>query len=218
MSQISSIEATAVAAVEAQSSPHRRKLFLALGAVVVAAGIGYGTYWSLYASHFVSTDNAYAAVEIAQVTPSVGGTVLQVKVVDTQAVRKGDELVVIDDTDARLALAQAEAGYASAVRRVRGFHANDEGLSAQIASREADQGRAAAQLQAAEADFERAQIDLKRREALAGSGSVSGEELDPGPECVRDREGQPRGGPRRLGPGPAPTAPPRSARAKPMRY
>jgi len=177
MSQISSIEASAVAAAEGQSKHQRRKLFLALGAVVAVAGIGYGAYWSLYASHFVSTDNAYAAVEIAQVTPSVGGTVLLVKVVDTQAVKRGDELVVIDDTDARLALAQAEAGYASAVRRVRGFHANDEGLSAQIASREADQGRAAAQLQAAAADFERAQIDLKRRETLAGSGSVSGDEL-----------------------------------------
>jgi membrane fusion protein (multidrug efflux system) len=35
----------------------------------------------------------------------------------------------------------------------------------------------AAQLQAAQADFERARIDLDRREALAESGSVSGDEL-----------------------------------------
>lgn len=177
MSQISTVEASAVAAADALNSQRRRRLLTLLGGVVAAAAIAYGAYWGLYASHFVITDNAYAAVEIAQVTPSVGGTVLHVKVVDTQAVKKGDELVVIDSTDARLGLAQAEAEYASAVRRVRGFHANDEGLSAQIASREADQGRAAAQLQAAESDFERAQIDLNRRAALAGSGSVSGDEL-----------------------------------------
>ncbi len=35
-------------------------------------------------SHFVSTDNAYTAVEVAQITPSVGGTVADVKVKDTQ--------------------------------------------------------------------------------------------------------------------------------------
>ncbi len=163
--------------VDARNGQRRKTLFTALGSVVTVAAIGYGLYYGLYASHFVDTDNAYAAAEIAQVTPSVGGTVREVKVNDTQAVKAGDVLVVIDDTDARLALAQAEAEYGRAVRRVRGFQANDEGLAAQIAARSADEQRAAAQLASAESDFERARIDLQRREALAGSGSVSGEEL-----------------------------------------
>ena len=159
------------------NEPRRNKLLLALGAVVGTAAVVSAAYWYLYGSHFVSTDNAYAAVEIAQVTPSVGGTISEVRVTDTQSVKKGDVLVVIDPTDAKLALAQAEADLGSAVRRVRGYVANDSGLIAQIAARAADEKRAAAQLASAEADFERASIDLQRREALSASGSVSGDEL-----------------------------------------
>ena len=155
----------------------RKRQLLGLGGLVVLFAAGAGGYWYFHASHFVSTDNAYAAVEIAQVTPSVGGTISEVLVTDTQAVKQGDVLVRIDQTDARLALAQAEADLGRATRRVKGFVANDGSLAAQIAAREADEQRAAAQLAAAEADFARAKIDLSRREALSASGSVSGEEL-----------------------------------------
>ena len=159
------------------NAPPRKKLLVRLGGAVGTAAVATAAYWFLYGSHFVSTDNAYAAVEVAQVTPSVGGTVSEVLVTDTQAVKKGDVLVSIDPTDATLALAQADADLARAVRRVKGYVANDGSLAAQIAAREADEKRAAAALSAAEADFERAKIDLTRREALSSSGSVSGDEL-----------------------------------------
>jgi len=155
----------------------RNQRLLALGGGVVVVAAAATAYWTLYASHFVSTDNAYAAVEVAQVTPAIGGTIAEVKVKDTQAVKQGDVLVTIDPTDARLALAQAEAELGRAVRRVRAYVANDGGLAAQVSARAAEEKRAEAQLSAAQADFERAQIDLKRRQALLASGSVSGDEL-----------------------------------------
>ena len=161
----------------AENERRRNKLLIALGGVVGVASLTSGAYWFLYGSHFVSTDNAYAAVEIAQVTPEVGGTIREVRVTDTQTVSAGDILVVIDPTDARLALAQADAELGRAIRRVKGYVATDRGLAAQIAAREAEEKRAAAQLASAEADFDRAKIDLQRREALAKSGSVSGDEL-----------------------------------------
>jgi membrane fusion protein (multidrug efflux system) len=155
----------------------RNKLLIRFGAGLAAISLLVTAYWVLYGSHFVSTDNAYAAVETAQVTPSVSGTIAEVRVKDTQAVKKGDILVTIDPTDAKLNLAQAEAELGRAVRRVKGYVASDYGLGAQVAAREAEEKRAAAQLAVAEADFERAAIDLKRREALIASGSVSGDEL-----------------------------------------
>ncbi|MEN9474454.1 MAG: hypothetical protein RIS48_1174 [Pseudomonadota bacterium] len=155
----------------------RNQRLLALGGGVMVVAVAATTYWTLYASHFVSTDNAYAAVEVAQVTPAIGGTIAEVKVKDTQAVKQGDVLVTIDPTDAQLALAQAEAELGRAVRRVRAYVANDGGLAAQVSARVAEEKRAEAQLSAAQADFERAQIDLKRRQALLASGSVSGDEL-----------------------------------------
>ncbi|MGV0958262.1 MAG: HlyD family efflux transporter periplasmic adaptor subunit [Limnohabitans sp.] len=131
------------------------------GVLLIAAAAT--AYWSLYVSHFISTDNAYTMVEIAQITPSVGGTVLEVQAKDTQAVNRGDVLVVIDPTDARLALAQASAELDRSVRRVASYQANDERLAAQLA--------------ATQSDLDRAKVDLQRREALAASGSVSGDEL-----------------------------------------
>ncbi|MDC7698535.1 HlyD family secretion protein [Vogesella indigofera] len=155
----------------------RKKLFMLLGGAIAAAAIGYGSYWVLVASHYVSTDNAYVAAEIAQVTPEVAGTVRTVQVMDTQHVKRGDILVLLNDSDARLALAQTQADLERAERRVRGFFANDAGLTAQVQARSAEQTRAAAQLASARSDLERAQLDFKRREALVKNGSVSAEEL-----------------------------------------
>jgi membrane fusion protein (multidrug efflux system) len=171
------IEAAAQLEADARNKLLRKRLFILLGAVVLTGTLGYGIYSYSHASRFVTTDNAYTAAETAQVTPSIGGIVSEVRVTDTQAVKQGDIVVVLDDTDARLALDQAEAELGRAVRRVRGYVANDQSLAAQIAARVSDQKRAVAQLEAATADFDRAQVDLSRREALASSGSVSGDEL-----------------------------------------
>jgi membrane fusion protein (multidrug efflux system) len=168
----------AAAITEASHNRTRRKtLLFALAGVVKLVAIGYGCYEYFYASNFVSTDNAYTAAEVAQVTPAVGGIVRDVRVADTQRVRAGEVLVTLDDTDARLALAQAEAELGRAVRRVRGYVATDSNLAAQLNARASEQQRAEAQLEAANADFARAKIDLQRREALADTGSVSGDEL-----------------------------------------
>lgn len=127
----------------------RMVLFAALGLVVALSGAGFWAYWELVGSRYVTTDNAYTAAEVALVTAETGGMVAEVRVADTQKVKKGDILVVISATDAKLAMAQADAQLA----------------------------RAKAQLAASASDAERAGIDLKRREALIGSGAVTGDEL-----------------------------------------
>ena len=167
----------ASAEFEAQQKFRRKRLLLALAGTVTLAALGTGTWWMLYGSRYVSTDNAYTAVETAQVTPAVSGIVRDVRVADTQPVKSGDVLVVLDDVDARLALDQAEAELGRSMRRVKGYYANDLSLSAQIDSRVFEKKRAEAQLAAAFSDLQRAEVDLTRREALARSGSVSGEEL-----------------------------------------
>ncbi|TCJ12752.1 efflux RND transporter periplasmic adaptor subunit [Parasulfuritortus cantonensis] len=132
-----------------RADARRKRLLAGLAGVVVLAGAGYAAYWYAVASHYVATDNAYTAVESAQITASVAGIVRVVHVTDTQAVRKGDVLVQLDPIDVRLALSQAEAE-----------------------ARQADARRAAAG-----SEVRRAGIDLKRRLALEASGSVSGDEV-----------------------------------------
>jgi|SRR5579871_863179 len=120
-----------------------------LALAVIVAGSGAFTYWKLVASRYVSTDDAYTAAEVAEVTAEIEGPIAAVNVVDSQSVKRGDVLVLIDDTDAKLALRQAQA----------------------------DLARAQAQVVSAAADVERSGIDLQRRQALVDSGSVSGDEL-----------------------------------------
>ena len=154
-----------------------KKLLKSFFGIIGIIGAGITTYWIMYSSNFVSTDNAYSAVEIAQVTPSIGGTISEVLVTDTQMIKKGDILVTIDQTDTRLALDLAEANLSSAIRKVKGFVANNDSLNALIEVKKADEIRINAQLNSAKADFERASIDLQRRESLVSSGAISGDEL-----------------------------------------
>ncbi len=102
-------ENTTVSPSRAENERRRNKLLIALGGVVGIAALATGAYWFLYGSHFVSTDNAYAAVEIAQVTPEIGGTIRDVRVTDTQTVKAGDILVVIDPSDASEAMSPTTA-------------------------------------------------------------------------------------------------------------
>ncbi|SCW48657.1 membrane fusion protein, multidrug efflux system [Sphingobium faniae] len=155
----------------------RRKWLLRLLVVVLVLGALYGLWYVLIGRNHVSTDNAYVNAEVAQVTPLVSAQVIEVGVTDTQAVKKGDILVKLDPTNARIAVEQAEADLAEARRRFRQTTATSGALSAQVTARGADIAQAQAQLATAQADFEKARIDLQRREALAPDGAVSGDEL-----------------------------------------
>ena len=168
---------TALKAEQAATAKKRKKLFAILGGLILLGGLSYAAYWHFIGSRYISTDNAYTAAEISQITPAINGIVADVKVVDTQYVKQGDVLVVIDNSDAKLALLQAEADLDRSQRRVQSYFANDAGLAAQVLARDAEQSRAAAQVLSAQADLQRTELDLHRREALAKSGSVSGEEL-----------------------------------------
>lgn len=155
----------------------RKRLLGGIAGAVLLAGVGYGGWYVLVGSHHISTDNAYVGADTASVTPMVAAQVAGVAVSDTQTVRKGDILVQLDDSDARIALAQAEAELARARRQYGQTSATSTALAAQVDARNADIARARAQLVSAQADYEKARVDLARRQRLAPNGAVSGEEL-----------------------------------------
>ncbi len=155
----------------------RRKLLSIIGIAVLAALLIYGAWYFLVGSRTISTDNAYVGADTASVTPMVSGQVIEVAVADTQVVRKGDVLVRLDDSDARIALAQAEADLAKARRLFGQTAATSSALAAQVQARSAEEGRARAQLFAAQAEYAKASVDLERRRKLAPGGAVSGDEL-----------------------------------------
>jgi membrane fusion protein, multidrug efflux system len=158
-------------------SRRRAQLFGLLGAAVALGAAGWGAHWFLVDRNKVSTDNAYVGADTAQVTPRVGGAVARVLVSDTQQVKAGQVLVILDASDAQLAVANAQAALGQAERKVRAYFADAQALGGQLQARQADLARADAQIASSSADMEKAQVELKRREALASSGAVSGDEL-----------------------------------------
>jgi membrane fusion protein (multidrug efflux system) len=55
-------------------------------------------------SHQESTDDAYVAGHMVQLTPEVGGTVVKISAEDTDRVNSGQTVVAFDNSDAKLAL------------------------------------------------------------------------------------------------------------------
>ena len=155
----------------------RKRLFMILGSVVVLVAVTFGIWYFLTQAGRVGTDNAYVGADSAQVTALVSGPVLDVRVGGTETVRKGDILVILDDADARVDVATAEAAVMQAQQRFGQASAQVGSARAKLMSRGADIAQARARLAEANAGLDRARIDLERRQALISSGAVSGEEL-----------------------------------------
>jgi membrane fusion protein (multidrug efflux system) len=142
----------------------RRKLLLALlAAAIVASGAAYGVYYVTTGQYHEATDDAYVSGNLVQLTPQVSGTVVAVNADDTQIVKQGVPVVTLDNADARDALANAEATLGQTVRQVSGLYVNNDYYAATVAQRESDLARAVS--------------DLKRRQAVAETGAVSGEDV-----------------------------------------
>ncbi|EMI7548773.1 TPA: EmrA/EmrK family multidrug efflux transporter periplasmic adaptor subunit [Acinetobacter baumannii] len=156
---------------------NKRKKFLGFFALILLIAAILYAIWALFLNHSVSTDNAYVGAETAQITSMVSGQVAQVLVKDTQTVHRGDVLVRIDDRDAKIALAQAEAELAKAKRQYKQTAANSSSLNSQVVVRADEINSAKAQVAQAQADYDKAALELNRRAQLAAFGAVSKEEL-----------------------------------------
>ena len=147
----------------ASGAPKRKKILLTIATIFILIALAFGLYWAFIARFTEETENAYVQGNVVQVTPQVGGTVTKIFVDDTNVVKAGQKLVAFDMADADVAVAQAEAQLAQTVREVRTLYASQAQAEANVALRETE--------------LVRAQDDLSRRNALAGSGAVSSEEI-----------------------------------------
>jgi len=148
---------------KAKQSKLRKRLLIGLAGGVALSALAYGAYYAVEASNYATTDNAYVGASVAQINSQVSGPVAKVLVDDTRTVHKGDVLVVIDDSETRLALARAQADYQHTLQRVSQYYAQ--------------RAAAAATVQARQTDVTRTAEDYDRRKNLAQSGAISREQL-----------------------------------------
>ncbi len=134
----------------------RRKVLLALLAVAV---IGFALWrvirYVTVDQYMERTDNAYVEADISVIAPKVQGYVKEVLVRDNQPVKKGDVLAIIDDTDYRAKVAQAQAA-------VETRRAAIENVKASASRQQAAISAAKSEIDAKRAEWSLANSDLKR--------------------------------------------------------
>ncbi len=171
----------------------RAYLILAVVATVVAAAWLGHRWWTAGKQ---STDDAQVEADVVPIASRVAGTILETKVHDNQAVKKGDVLFLIDPANLDVEVARAEAeleaaranqsaanaqaavvrssvhgGLSSAKAALTGASASVRGAADSVRAAEASVTRA-------KADLANAQSELDRVQRLFDKEAVTRQELD----------------------------------------
>lgn len=131
--------------------------------------IGIGVWWT-DKQHFESTDNAFVQADTVQVSPQVGGYVVEVLVSDNQRVEAGQVLARIDPASIQARLDQAVANAQALEAAVKAVDDKASLETAMIAQREAG-------VKSAQADAGRMNADIRRYSDLADKGWVSDQKV-----------------------------------------
>jgi len=136
--------------------------FLITLATVALAGLLGWAMWGVYMGAPWTRDATVRAY-VVTMAPEVAGRIVELNVVDNKYVSKGDLLLVIDPTNFRIAVSQAEAA-------VQQAQANVQNIEAQMTVQQAQINASQAQLQRGHAALVFAQQQAERYQTLAKDG------------------------------------------------
>jgi multidrug resistance efflux pump len=143
-------ERDASRSVEPESrEPVRRRMrmipiLITLATVALAALLGWAM-WRVYMDGPWTRDATVRAY-VVTMAPEVAGSIVELHVVDNKLIRKGDLLMVIDPTNYRIAVRQAEAAVQQAQASVQNVDAQMTVQQAQVSANQAQLDQAQAVL------------------------------------------------------------------------
>lgn len=144
--------------------------------MLVALGWIVSRFW--HPGNVVYTDDAQVHRHINPINTRVQGFIKEIRFEEFQHVKKGDTLVIIEDAEFQLRLAQARAG-------VRGSQSGSQAVAAGMTTTSSNVNVANEGARAAVADVDGARIamdnarkDLDRYDALLAKGSVTQQQYD----------------------------------------
>lgn len=151
---------------------HTKKIlsYIITLAVIIAAGIWVASKF-IHSGNVEFTDNAQVQRQIVPVNSRVQGYVKEIRFKEYEPVKKGDTLVIIDDADMRLRVAQATADYQNALA---GRTVTDRSVgvaSANVAVSEAS-------IAEAKVLMENAAVELERYRKLLEKDAVTRQQYD----------------------------------------
>ena len=138
---------------------------------LLVGGLCYVCSRFMHLGNVEYTDNAQVKQHITPINVRVQGFIKQIRFEEYQTVHKGDTLLVIEDAEFRLRLAQAEADLANAL-------AGQKAMTAGIATTQNNLNVSDAGIEEARVQMENAQRELKRYEQLFQQDAVTRQQYD----------------------------------------
>lgn len=142
--------------------------------VIILLLIGAITYVVTRFAHPANTeytDDAQVQRHITPINTRVQGFIKEIRFEEYQHVKKGDTLVIIEDAEYRLQLAQAEASY-------RGSRSGSSAISAGMNTTTSNVKVASAGIEEAKADMDNARRDYERYASLLKKDAVTRQQYD----------------------------------------
>lgn len=156
----------------------KNPVFYAVVAFAVLGAAFFGVREYQYSQTHEETDDAQIAADVSPVISKISGYISEVKVKDNQFVKKGDTLIVLDNRDQKMALAQAEAALGTAQSNVTSAHAGSEAAKSGIGNSRAAVQTANAQIEAAKVNVWRTEQDMKRYSELVKDHSITQQQYE----------------------------------------
>jgi hypothetical protein len=158
------------AALTLQALRVRRTASLLTLAIAITGGL---SVWYILSSRFEATDNAFVEASVHPVSSRVAGDVVEVLVVDNQAVTRGQVLARLDPRDCVLKVHAAEADLACASADILQARATVDMARARLKE-------SAAQTDTSAAQQEKTRLDRERAERLfqGANRAISKQEFD----------------------------------------
>ena len=149
----------------------KKQIYNAIILCLLAGGIVYVCSRFMHLGQVEYTDNAQVKQHITPVNTRVQGFIKKIYFDEYQPVRKGDTLLVIEDAEFKLRLAQAEADLANAL-------AGQKATTAGIATTQNNLNVSDAGIEEARVRMENAQRELNRYEVLLKQDAVTRQQYD----------------------------------------
>lgn len=152
---------------------HKRKKLInnIVIVLIIACGVTWVCSKFVHLGNVEYTDNAQVKQLIVPVNSRVQGFIKKIYFEENQYVRKGDTLLVIEDSEFRLRVAQAEADYQNAL-------SGKTAMASTISTTQNNMSVSDAGIQEAKIRLDNAEREYNRYKNLLGQGAVTKQQYD----------------------------------------
>ena len=160
------------------SAKKKNPVFYIVITIVVLGGVFFGFREYKYSQSHEETDDAQIAADVSPVISKISGYIAEVKVKDNQYVKKGDTLIILDNRDQKMLLAQAEAALGTAESNIVSAKASSNAAESGINNSKAAVQTANAQIEAAKVNVWKTEQDMTRYSELVKDHSITQQQYE----------------------------------------